>query len=872
MVFGGGSSNDVEIKVTVDADGAVRAFDKLGGEIDKIQVESSKASSGFSTMQASIVTLQAGISLAAGAIAIAATNIGRVFDVVSEGSAIDDVTSAFDELAVAAGVSGDALLNKLNAAVAETIPNVQLMQQANELLIAGLKPDEIELVASAARTLGERTGIDAADGMNKLGDSLLRGNDRALKSLGIIVNVTEAQDKFAESLGKTRDTLTEEEKATANRIASLKALEEQQDRFTKASVDGGDRVAQINKFITDSFNDIKKAIASDEGVNKALDDLITNLKSIDPAAVANTFITIANSIIKITNALATATGAVSAFINKTSAFDRTIGKIGDGYKVFSDNQEKIVDLLSKDTPEATQKAVDEFNKLGKIYSIMVNQGDLLDSTVNVLNSEFSQLGDQVNASAKEFGIIKDKLIETIPPIETVKKGIGETGGAAAITAAKVKTLSDEIGNISKVAGAAIIDIPISIGGKGANKAGGASAELEDQISQLGFDIGQQVADSLAQGIELALSGGKGEDYRALIASTITDGLAAAADSYVPGSGAFVQAFEPVIGDAIESIFGGENAGTTARKAADKFFADAFDADRLGIIINGQLKEIEDLVFQGDTLFGGNSQFTDGSFSGFFDSLPDEARQAFAGVGLAFEELLGVSGDISGQIAAVLANNIGGSLNNLQLLVGSTGKSFEELRGFVVEAFLDGKISALEAQSALNGLAQVAQKGIPDGIGFTIQAFENLKAAGTKGGRALIDALQDIGYEAKELGIRDFGGLIANITQSGKFSQQEIEQVFQALRDNGINSIEELTSASTEQLLPVLSQLQAQEFPFADAATGAAELIETIQDLPNEKTLTFNIKTNFDGNTQRAQNEGYIPKYATPEAGGNVSIP
>ena len=219
-------------------------------------------------------------------------------------------------------------------------------------------------------------------------------------------------------------------------------------------------------------------------------------------------------------------------------------------------------------------------------------------------------------------------------------------------------------------------------------------------------------------------------------------------AFIARKGQVVQLFEPILGNIVESIFGGEDAGTTARKAADKFFADAFDANRLQVIIDGQLKEISDLVFKGDSLFGGEVDFTDGTFSNFLASLPGEAQAAFNGVGLAFEDLLGIGQDVGGQLAAVFANNVGGSLNNLQLLVQSTGKSFEELRGFVVEAFLDGKISALEAQTALNGLAQVAQKGIPDAIGATVQAFDNLKAAGVKGGRALIDALQDIGFEAK----------------------------------------------------------------------------------------------------------------------------
>ena len=206
------------------------------------------------------------------------------------------------------------------------------------------------------------------------------------------------------------------------------------------------------------------------------------------------------------------------------------------------------------------------------------------------------------------------------------------------------------------------------------------------------------------------------------------------------------------------------------------------------------------------------------------------------------------------------------------MVEATGKSFDDLKAQVREAFLDGKLSALETQTAFNGIARAAQKGIPDALGALDTAFENLKAAGVKGGRALIDALQDIGYEAKELGFTTLPQAQQRLAETGKFSADEIRQVFDTLATQGIDTIDELTSATQDQLIAVLSDLQANDFGFAKAVESAQELIDQVNKIPDrlEKTLVFNLKTNADAATRQAQRDGYIPNNAT-EVGGAAGL-
>lgn len=984
------ADNQIDIRVVVDAEGAARTFNTLGDEISTAEQSANRASQGFSKTQASIITLSSVADLAAKAVGFLRDAFESVGEGIKRGSEVDDIASSFDNLAQKAGVASDVFLNDLNESLGETIPNLDLMKQANELLIGGIKPDKIKLLGDAARALGEQTGVDAAQGMNALADSILRGNGRAVEQLGIIIDDNKALAEFAERNGIAADRildLSEETRKLAIREAVFKELSKQSENFGKVTIDAGDQIVRAGKLITDKFDEVYRSLASDAGVNAALESFIGTIKSIDLAAftsalagVAREIILLGDAAVKVASYSLTQFKAVLDSISgKDFAFNTGLSEIfapltgaaSEASKLIDKSLTDIVDNLSKDVPAASDKARQSFIALtGAIKSgsfpvvavqkyqeqlkLVAGQVEAATGPLHGLNNATEENADvtktaeqtlktmrgELDKGPKSFfdvGKAAQKAAQETKQLteatnayrDTVRKALGYSELTALekklesvfvelksgqTTTEQAAQAIDELARDSKGSAEALKEFSQALGiaeqsasgvvdemkelndavreaqqydnpieflftGKG-SKSGSifgdlfSSGEFEGGLSEaFSNSIGPAIVQGIQQGVKEGFSP---ENIKGLSSSLLKSIPNAFGQELTPFGAALVDIGVDFLGDAVESIFGGEDAGTTARKAADKFFADAFDANRLLVVINGQLQQISDLVFRGDTLFGGNVDFADGSFSQYLSTLPAEAQQAFGGVGLAFEELLGVSGDISGQIASVLANNIGGSLNNLQLLVESTGKSFEELRGYVVEAFLDGKISALEAQSALNGLAQVAQKGIPDGVGFTVQALHNLEAAGVKGGRASIDALQDIGYEAKELGLRTFPDLIANLQASGEFTAEEIDQLFAALSASGIDSIDKLVNATNEQLIGVLSQLQAQEFPFADAVSDAADLVDTLDRLPNEKTLTFNVKTNFDENTKTAIDQQYTPKFSNastsfPTAGSSPGI-
>lgn len=919
MVFGGSGSKDVEILVKVDATGAIETFDQLGNKLSRVEKESEDAARSFSGIDAALDGLKLTVGLATAAFAALGSAAAIGIASISRGSEVDDLSTAFDNLTKKAGGVSDVLLNDLNSALGNTVTNFDLMKQANELLIGGLKPDQITLVAEAARALGEQTGVSAKEGMDALADSLLRGNDRALKSLGIVIDNTKAEAEFAKSIGTTADKLSEAGKVEALRIASLTALSEQSEKFGAVTDDAGDKLSQFSKFLSDAKDEFAQAIANNQGLNEALANLGEEAKKID-------FKQFAESI----------AGAATVVLNLASnvlpILIRELGYLAEGIKAIPGEIEKVLNGVKylegrlngyansiQNAQTATRDFLgikadpnSAFAKMDRIFQNATATGELfkhgLDSVKKAASDSFGIIKDAVQGANVQLSYFTEAVgpQQFIGPInkaaqETEKLGKGfinlgdsskkaqkdikegiDQGFILAELFAKNNQQVQKAADEAKKAAEDIAkqfndELNSTIGGAlgdalGAALTGGdVKAAISAGGQQLGSLLGTELGGAIGGPFGAAFGGALGGQLGQKIATDIA-GIFDGGKSSKKGVSTLLDTIFPGLGTGFDKLLGdklfGESKGTAIRKQIDKFFADAFDANRLLVIINGQLEQIKDL-----DLGGGTFASPDGAAGQFFAGLSESAQAAFSGVAEGFSTLLGTGEEAAIGLAQAFAENLGGSLNNLQLLVQASGVSFEQLHDSVVNAFLDGKLSALEAQTALNELAVVAQDGIPGALGATTEAFENLKAAGVKGGRALVDAIKDIGFEAKEVGIKDFGQLQASLLASGKFTQQEIEQLFATLRANGIDSIEELTSATNEQLLPVLSALQAQEFPFAEAASDAGELITTIQDLPNEKTLTFNIKTNFDSNTQRAQSEGYVPSLATniSTAGGNKSI-
>lgn len=208
---------DARLKIVIDAlNNAGKDLNELQKQLGGIEAPTKKAS-------LSLTDLKSGIDMAMGAARTFAAVAKQAFDLSKEGAAVIQTTESFKQM----GLS----LADLREASGGTIDDMTLMSSAMALLAGAsdtLSPalegslDELMQIARAASKLNPALG-DSAHMFESLALGIKRGSPMILDNLGLTISVAQANEKYAESLGKSVEQLTEEEKKIALLNATLEA-------------------------------------------------------------------------------------------------------------------------------------------------------------------------------------------------------------------------------------------------------------------------------------------------------------------------------------------------------------------------------------------------------------------------------------------------------------------------------------------------------------------------------------------------------------------------------------------------------------------------------------------------------------------------
>lgn len=576
--------------------------------------------------------------------------------------------------------------------------------------------------------------------------------------------------------------------------------------------------------------------------------------------------------------------ALEEFTDAQAALSPKVTTLSGVYEIL---KKRTTDALDAFLQWGDKALFDILLKLGSYIEDKVTRAvEYLTSTINDLTTGFKVLGEIVSSLSngelpdldkiylkigkEQAALIKNQKaqnVETKNQIEVVGKAnevlvkFGQnsdaTGAAAARAADKIEEMREKIFDVTKLEedvakeasqltlkpGATVFDSILSnvLGlpdprgtvGEAEDSAKEAKKRATDLIASIIGDVTQQGFAALKD-FKVTKQETAGF-FSAIGAALGAAGVTAAGAPELAPIGAAVG--QGVVEQITDFFLRGGNAQTEARKSIDKFTSDLFSTERLRVIIGGNLQDAFDFSFQQD--------FTGGTFDDAFNSLSINAKNAFTAIGVGLQQIQGLNEDVFGQIASVFAENLGNSLNNLQIAVDALGISFEDLTKSILDAGDQGKLSFLEIQGALAGVQQISQRGIPDAVGATIQAFQNLQAAGIRGGRVSVDALGDIGAEALQLGLDTLPQLQAQLTSTGQLVPSEVQKIFDALAKFGVGSLEQLRDVSRETAFAILADAEAQGFAFAETANQVGDLVSQVLDLPNEKNITINVRTNAD---------------------------
>ena len=219
-------------------------FKKVQGEVNKfdqtVAPAVDKAASSFGMLAKGVAAYAAAWALSRGK---------QVLDDLAQIAArVEDMTIAFGAMTKAAGIDATRALGDMRAAVKGTVGDVDLMAAANRALMLGAAKtgEDLTMLAGAGRRLGAVMGLTAKQGVEDLATGIGRASAPILDNLGLMVKVGPATERYARSIDKLVENLTEEEKKTAFRVAAYTTITEKIKTMGPETDRLSDRMAILN--------------------------------------------------------------------------------------------------------------------------------------------------------------------------------------------------------------------------------------------------------------------------------------------------------------------------------------------------------------------------------------------------------------------------------------------------------------------------------------------------------------------------------------------------------------------------------------------------------------------------------------------------
>ena len=247
---------DIILRIVKEGKGGQEAADELKG-IDK---SAKKAQSGVDGLSKS----WKGAMIAAAGVAGALATLKKAYDFGKEGAAISQTAESFDGLMSSMGAAPD-VLGQLQAASRGTVDDMTLMSSTMTLLagtsetmgraIVDASPRLME-IAKAANKLNPALGT-TAQMYNSIATGVKRAQPLILDNLGLTLKVGDANIAFAESIGKTVDQLTAEEKTMAILAATLEAGDRMIQQVGGSTEAAGDAYAQLETTVSNFTDELK---------------------------------------------------------------------------------------------------------------------------------------------------------------------------------------------------------------------------------------------------------------------------------------------------------------------------------------------------------------------------------------------------------------------------------------------------------------------------------------------------------------------------------------------------------------------------------------------------------------------------------------
>jgi len=232
----------------VDADAYARELDQLTKNQDALARKSKEASSGMKLMDGVMM------SLGSKAVEFVSQLPRMTIELAKFGAEVEQQKIATNALAESFGTSGNAIVSAIQEASQYTISQMGAMQSANRAMILDVAntPEMFARLTKVATTLGKAMGQDAAKSIDDFVVAAGRQSKQIADNLGLMVSAEDANVRYAASIGKTADQLTDAEKKQAFLTEMLRQGEAKMSALGEASDTASVKIAKVTAALEDA--------------------------------------------------------------------------------------------------------------------------------------------------------------------------------------------------------------------------------------------------------------------------------------------------------------------------------------------------------------------------------------------------------------------------------------------------------------------------------------------------------------------------------------------------------------------------------------------------------------------------------------------
>ena len=382
-----------------------------------------KAGEGGESMAAGVFKGELALDALKKAGELAVEGVEKVFDMMIEGGKILDVKDSFIRMTGEMGIAGEDMAVHVGEALHGTVHDMDIMQRANANMAAGLAltDEQMTSLAKGAWALGKAMGIDAGDAMDRLSMAMVTGRTRGIALLTGKIDLTDAEQKFAKSLGTTTDHLTAEGKMESTRQAILEKVAASTERIGETTLRTGDKYTQIKVQWEEFWESVSVSLEQSPVMTAMVDSFGAAWKSAfggSQAAIAENFVRVVETIaIGLMDLARDGVAAGGFLVGEYSAVKVVFGdllQVIDGVRLAGLLLNEV--LVGIDAKAGIGGAVEEYNRLDK---------KIADLEVTMLARGKSLQEDK--AAEEEWGKATNKVQEAI---EGVRQKMIESQKAA----------------------------------------------------------------------------------------------------------------------------------------------------------------------------------------------------------------------------------------------------------------------------------------------------------------------------------------------------------------------------------------------------------------------------------------------------------